>query len=67
MQARKCDRCGSYYDEGSVVKLNDKPVDAAVLVRRDFTHQGICYDLCHDCLQELIGWLSGKEEDHGND
>ena len=59
MWARKCDRCGGYYDEDSAVKLNDKPVNTVVLGRRDFINQGIHYDLRQDCLQELIGWLLG--------
>ena len=45
MWARKCDRCGGYYDEDSAVKLNDKPVNTVVLGRRDFINQGIHYDL----------------------
>ena len=71
--AKKCDRCGKYYDKNTKHKQN---------VRGNYYYEdGICFttvaevcadckDLCDDCLEELHIFLNGAKlimEDGKND
>ena len=47
--AKKCDRCGKYYDK------NDRKMWL-------YNYQGMCYDkpfdICSECLTELERWFN---------
>ena len=73
--AKKCDRCGKYYDKNIEHKQN--------INGRLYYEDGMCFtiatlaelttdfkDLCDDCLEELHMFLSGAKlilEDGKND
>lgn len=61
--ARKCDRCGKFY-ERNTVKWEDY---AARDVACGFTINGrrtdmITYDLCDSCVEELKGFMGMKHD-----
>lgn len=71
--AKKCDRCGKYYDKNTAYKQN--------VCGRAYFEDGMCFttvaelcgsakDLCDDCLNKLHMFLNGAElnlEDCKND
>lgn len=62
--AKKCDRCGSYYDSYND-KSNAKKINGIMLINIDsnnryFSHGP--YDLCPACSDELMKWF-GKENE----
>ena len=70
--AKKCDRCGKYYDKNTEHKQN--------ISGRLYYEDGMCFtvdelntdfkDLCDDCLDKLHIFLNGAElimEDGKND
>lgn len=61
MVAKKCDRCGSYYDTAF-----ENPVEAlarslaSVLYGNELLEKiESCVDLCPKCAEELVNWLNG--------
>ena len=63
--AKKCDRCGSYYDDGrskdKSFKVNGRTVHQMALI--DDCDNRICeYDLCDQCARDLFHWLCNEEE-----
>ena len=63
--ARKCDRCGLYYDEYNV-QNNAEKINGIMLINIDsdnryFSHGP--HDLCHACSDELMKWFK-KENNH---
>lgn len=64
--AKKCDRCGKYYDKNIEHKQN--------INGRLYYEDGMCFtifkDLCDECLEELHMFLNGAKlilEDGKND
>lgn len=65
--ARKCDRCGGFYDEYLKKKRFTDPVNAIAFVQR--TERGNwtgdnkdAFDLCPDCLNDVADYVLGKEK-----
>lgn len=57
--ARKCDRCGVYYDEYNV-KNNAGKINGIVfanIVSQDKYYSRGLYDLCPACSDELMKWF----------
>lgn len=64
--AKKCDRCGSYYDDGSSkdksFKVNGETVYQIALINS--SDRRICeYDLCDQCTRDLFHWMCNEEVD----
>ena len=67
--ARKCDRCGNYYDANTKYEipsyLNTRYVNGiSTLASVNFncpTEPGISYDLCDKCLESFYNWLEVRE------
>ena len=67
--AKKCDRCGNYYDTNTKYEvpdcLNTRYVNGiSTLVSFNFnyvTERGISYDLCDKCLESFYNWLEVQE------
>lgn len=58
--ARRCDRCGSYYNEYNTKQNSAEKINGINLLNIDsnnnyFTHGP--YDLCPACSNELMKWL----------
>lgn len=63
--AKKCDRCGKYYNDGSSkdknFKVNGETVYQLALINS--SDGRICeYDLCDPCVRDLFHWLCNEEE-----
>lgn len=63
--ARKCDRCGLYYDEYNV-KYNEEKINGVNLLNivsndKCFSHGP--YDLCPACSDELMKWFRKENKD----
>ena len=63
--AKRCDRCGRYYDDenskGKNFKVNGRTVHQMALI--DACDNRICeYDLCDQCASDLFHWLCNEEE-----
>lgn len=63
MNAKKCDRCGNYYQ-----LVWETPIEtlARTMASVMYTHQLLerieaCVDLCPNCTEELKTWLKGGE------
>lgn len=52
MNAKKCDRCGRYYD-----KVNSKP-PYTLFKTRTFIENTERIDLCDDCSNDLAEWYN---------
>ncbi len=67
MLIKKCDRCGHTYENNKYkVKQGDRSFDfieADILLDAGFTSgYKLSYDLCDNCVAELMKFLEGKEE-----
>ena len=63
--AKKCDRCGKYYDDESSkdrnFRVNGIPIHQMALI--DACDHHICeYDLCNECARDLFHWLCNEKE-----
>lgn len=64
--AKKCDRCGHFYEEVEPTALGDIALAMERLLSPGsvYTRQLIVeksLDLCPDCSKSLTRWLKGKE------
>ena len=64
--AKRCDRCGRYYDDENSkdksFKVNGRTVHQMALI--DDCDNRICeYDLCDQCARDLFHWLCNEEEE----
>lgn len=60
-KARKCDRCGAYYDPYEM-RMGTHPVDYVYCGHNDYCGgSGKSIDLCPNCMSELIAWLEIEE------
>lgn len=70
MIAKRCDRCGKFYNEYNIDK-NPKEINAISLIncdaRRALNFSNGVFDLCPPCSRELLDWLykyeNSKEEE----
>lgn len=65
--ARKCDRCGGYYEEYNRKKRFVDPVNAVAFVsrHRDGGWTGDkrdSFDLCPNCLEAVANFVRGEEK-----
>lgn len=66
MIAKKCDRCGKlyeHYDGSKNFKKNGK-ANGLILIDRDLDKRYWSrneYDLCPECMSQLVSFLSQKE------
>ena len=64
MRARKCDRCGAYYDHYNGHKNNEENANGFIFIDKDmndkyFSRNSV--DLCHDCLLKLLDFMKGEQ------
>ena len=64
MKARKCDRCGKFYEhyDGTKTFGKSEKSNAAHLIDKDLNEKywgRKVYDLCPDCMKELEAFLKG--------
>lgn len=62
MRAKKCDRCGKFYDHynGNQQFKNGESANALLLIDRDLDEkywQRKAYDLCIECMQKFEGFI----------
>lgn len=63
MNAKKCDRCGNYYDHDANTKIALNPKLDGVLVNTAFGFDcEYIYDLCDDCAESFDKWMHPKEK-----
>ncbi len=65
MNAKQCDRCGSFYNE--IVDLSLRPVYCGkriLAVQTLYENKNVAqtYDLCVDCAIKLSSFLKNKED-----
>ena len=64
--AKKCDRCGNYYDANTKYPRNSRYIcGLSTLISHGFGYevkQGAEYDLCDECLESFYNWLKGENE-----
>lgn len=64
--AKKCDRCGKYYDAESSkdknFRVNGITVYQMALINA-YDHPIHNYDLCDQCARDLFHWLCKEEEE----
>ena len=64
--ARKCDRCGCFYEEYNT--RNDAKNTNGIMMlnidmrRKYFSHD--IKDLCPRCMEFLVQWLGGEQDGH---
>lgn len=67
MNAKKCDKCGKFYEHYSGRKrfCGGEQANAILFVDRDSGKDGyysrILYDFCPECMSKLQEWLKGDE------
>lgn len=63
MTARKCDRCGKYYDKNEKVHKSGsfKYTPKGIVEESTYGHYYSPKDLCDDCLEKLERFLNGAE------
>lgn len=64
MRAKKCDRCGKYYEhyEGQVQFRASEKANALLLIDRDLDEKYLSrktYDLCSECMKMLERFVRG--------
>ena len=63
MIARKCDRCGEFYDIAKKslhgIATHEKATNGAVSGYLSY------YDLCTECMKKFAKWVSGEEKQTG--
>lgn len=54
-EAKKCDRCGNFYD---IYETDNHTAGFRFVDKRYNLSSQTIYDLCPDCMGELINWLA---------
>lgn len=66
MLVKRCDRCGAYYQNYSVLKGKRVP-NAVRTINRDETNDGVMvyktYDLCPECIIRFVGFMQMEVPD----
>lgn len=57
MYAKKCDRCGKYYDHYKDNKNFNSLRKFSCSSLENYTAQGYYIDLCKECRDEFIEWM----------
>lgn len=63
-KAKKCDRCGKFYEKNVVMKSKGSVLGSTIGGIKTVTKDGITdehFDLCDDCIKSLFRW-KGKPE-----
>lgn len=64
--AKKCDRCGNYYDANTKYSLTSRHIcGLSTLKSYGFGYEATqCdeYDLCDMCLESFYDWLKGENK-----
>lgn len=66
MRAKKCDRCGKFYEfyDGAREFKNTERANAVILIDRDLDNKywsRESFDLCPDCMRKLEMFIKNKE------
>lgn len=64
MDVKKCDRCGSIYENRNILPLESWVHDVCVKLKVALCLGEIKkhFDLCPDCTEQLRNWLKGSAE-----
>lgn len=54
--AKKCDRCGTYF------QLQSWKEQYAFIINAEYGKQGKSFDLCDECMRKLVAWLKDEVE-----
>lgn len=57
MLARKCDRCGAFYDEGNITERDIHYIKTLKRIAGDVCEVNQQYDLCEACADDFIRWI----------
>lgn len=60
MNARKCDRCGMFYEEYNMIN-NKKAINGVMLLNIDSNDRYFSHgpnDLCPTCSEEFVNWFN---------
>lgn len=57
MNAKKCDRCGKYYTDGSFVCHSGGSITIVSSTGRKAINKDTEYDLCDECTEGFEKWL----------
>ena len=63
MNAKKCDRCGRYYDKNSKHRdesFSEEAYAAGAQIYNSNNKYWGAWDLCDDCLTEFFNWVNMK-------
>lgn len=61
MDAKKCDRCGRFYEESNSTYEVSKPLYTTALDGGRFVYARKKIDLCQDCADALVRFLYNAE------
>lgn len=64
MNARKCDRCGMFYEEYNMIN-NKKAINGVMLLNIDSNDRYFSHgpnDLCPSCSKKFLDWFNGNSE-----
>lgn len=61
MTAKKCDRCGTFYEEYTNNKSGRFTLN---VISEDSYWSHSPYDICPSCLDELMKWFKNKKENN---
>lgn len=63
--AKKCDRCGKYYDNNEAIRQGITNIgDSTIIAIKYVYHNNISverFDLCDDCVQKLKDFMMMRE------
>lgn len=60
-KAKKCDRCGKFYEKNVVMKSIGSALGSTIGGIKTVTKEGITdedFDLCDDCIKSLFAWIN---------
>ena len=68
--AKKCDRCGIYYEQRNI-SFKKQSINGIVLADRKVNNEAqvgrMNIDLCPKCLNSLVDWLAYDEKENKDD
>ena len=68
--AKKCDRCGIYYDQRNI-SFKNQFINGIMLIDRKVNNEAqfgrLNIDLCPECLNSLVDWLAYDEKENKDD
>lgn len=64
--AKKCDRCGGYYDRNTKLfkvknRLEENEFEGVLLMHLDRSRIHVSYDLCDSCIAGFLNWMKITE------